>query len=171
MSSLKRKGEMSAERLISACRWFEELPNAQSENALSVEDADAIVAAAVAKAEQLGQANLGDRIAASISRIKEETTAERFTRLTALVETKFGKGILPENVVPHLRKAIQFRGRTAHGHFNPASEEEYRAFSKATHAMEALCTLLTAVDLPIPEAGISRVGSNPPVRDYHAAFE
>ena len=171
MSSLKRKGEISAERLISACRWFEELPNAQSENALSAEDAEAIVSAAVSKAEQLGQANLGDRIAASISKIKEETAAEKFTRLTALVKAKFGKGILPENAVSHLRKAIQFRGRTAHGHFNPASEEEYRAFSKATRAMEALCILLTAVDLPIPEVGIRRVGSNPTVRDYHAAYE
>lgn len=171
MSSLKCKGEISVERLITACRWFEELPNAQSKDALSSEDSDAIIAAAVSKAEEIGRNNLSNRIASSISKIKEETAAERFTRLTALVESTFGKGILPENAVSHLKKAIRFRGRTAHGHFNPANEEEYRAFSKATHAMEALCVLLTAVDLPILKSSISRIASNPPVRDYLIAYE
>lgn len=171
MSSLRRKDEISAERLMIACRWFEELPNARSKDALSAEDADAIVAAAYSRAVELGRGSVRDRIAASISRIKEETAAERFSRLIGLVENKFGKEIFPDNAVSHLKNAIQFRGRAAHGHFNPTSEREYRAFSKAIHAMEALCVLLTGVELPIPESGLERMRRNPPVRDYRTASE
>jgi ApeA N-terminal domain 1 len=171
MSSLKLKGETSAERLLSACKWFEELPNAKSDNALSTKDTNAIVAAAISKAEELGKANLGDRIATSISRIKEETAAARFKRLIDMVEVKFGKGILPDNAMSHLKNANKFRGQTAHGHFTPANNEEFRAFSKAIRAMEALCVLLTAIDLPIAQSGISRIASNPPLRDYRNAYE
>ncbi|MDJ1463416.1 hypothetical protein [Nitratireductor sp. GZWM139] len=172
MTSFGFKGVISAERLINACKWFEELPNAKSNNALSPKDIEAITAAAAAKAEQLGHAStIRERIATSIARVKEETAAERFTRLMALVEERFGKGIFPGNAISHLRRAIQFRGRTAHGHFHPASADEYRAFSKSTRAMEALCYLLNALDLPISPDGAERVRNNPLVRDYHEAYE
>jgi len=47
-----------------------------------------------------------------------------------MVETKFGKGVLPDETVDHLKRAINFRGKSAHGHFNPESDAEFRAFSK-----------------------------------------
>lgn len=172
MSSFGLKNVMSAERLINACRWCEELPNAQSRNAISQSDIETIAAVAASEAEGLGHdAAIRERIASAIKRIKEESAAERLARLVALVEDKFGEGVLSENAVIHLRQAIRFRGKTAHGHFTPESDEEYRAFCKSVRAMEALCYLLTAIDLPILREGFGRVWANPLVRDYRLSYE
>jgi hypothetical protein len=172
MTSFALKNVISAERLINACRWFEEIPTTQSQNAVSSKDIVIISAAATQNAQEIGyESAICERIASAIKWVKAETSEERFRRLVARVEGKFGKGVLPENAVAHLKRAIQFRGKTAHGHFKPASEEEFAAFSKSTRAMEALCYLLTALDLPISSEGLARVGSNPVVSDYRRAFE
>jgi hypothetical protein len=172
MTSFALKNVMSAERLINACRWLEEIPTAQSKNAISSKDIDEISTAATLKANQIGYSPvIHERIANAIKRIKAESSETRFTRLVATIEEKFGKGILPEKAVAHLKRAIQFRGRTAHGHFKPTNDKEFAAFVKSTRAMEALCYLLTALDLPISTAGLGRTGSNPIVRDYRDAFE
>jgi hypothetical protein len=172
MNSFALKNVVSAERLITACRWLQEIPTAQSQNAISSEDMIEISAAATWKAQELGyEATISKRIANAVMWVKKESSEERFSRLVAMVEKTFGKGIFPENVVAHLRRAVQFRGKTAHGHFSPANEGEFIAFSKSTRAMEALCYLLTALDLPISSKGLARVGANPVVRNYRRAFE
>jgi hypothetical protein len=167
VTSFALKGTMSAERIINACRWLENVPIAQSNNAISKKDVKAIAAAATQKAEELGHdPHIRRRIANAIQWVKAESAEERFTRLVAKIEEKFGKDVLPENVVAHLRRAVQFRARAAHGHFNPESEEEFSSFAKSTRAMEAFCYLLTALDLPISVKGLERARSNPVVRDY-----
>lgn len=172
MTSFAFKRVISAERLINACRWFEDIPIAKPHNVLSDDDIEAIAAAATKKAEELRQLqNIRERIAGAIKRIKAESAEEQFTRLVAKIEEKFGKGILPENAVTHLKRANEFRGKTAHGHFDSKSDEETLAFSKSTQAMEALCYLLTALDLPISTEGLERVKSNPVVRDYLLSYE
>lgn len=172
MTSLGLKHVVSAERLITACRWLEEIPIARSREALSSDEVAQIAQAALAKAEELGHSSaIKDRIAGAVSRVKSESGDERFTRLVALVEDKFGKGTLPEQAVQHLKQAMKFRGKVAHGHFHPESDEDYRAFNKSTHAVEALCHLLMAVDLPVPRDGLSRMASNPVIRDYHQAYD
>ena len=70
----------------------------------------------------------------------------------------------------HLKRAIDFRGKSAHGHFSPSDESEFRAFVKSICAMEALCFLLTAYDLPIHAAGIKRAHFHPFISDYGRAF-
>jgi hypothetical protein len=155
------KNIISAERLINACRWFEEIPTSQSQNAMSINDIDEIANVATRKAQELGyESAIRKRIANAITWVKAESSEARFNRLVAKVETKFGKGVLAENAVTHFN-----------GHFKPASEKEFAAFSKSIRAMEALCYLLTAMDLPISSKGLTRTGSNPVVRNYRDAFE
>jgi hypothetical protein len=93
------------------------------------------------------------------------------SRLLASVEEKFGRGVLPGDAISHLKRALALRGKSAHGHFNPENEREFRAFVKSVRAMEALCYLLTAQDLPISEAGIQRVRDNRLIRDYRASHD
>ncbi len=172
MQSFGLRNVISAERLINACRWLEEIPLSEAKNALSDSEIDIISTAAATKAKELGHPPIiQDRIASAVSRIKAESAEQRFTRLVNIVEGRFGKGVLDENIVSHLRRAIQFRGRIAHGHFNPKSDAEFTAFSKSIHAIEALCYLLIAVTLPISEAGRHRTGANPIVQDYRMAYE
>lgn len=166
MGSLGMKNVMTSERLLNACRWFEEIPISKAKNILSEDHIAAISTAAAAKAEELGYAPaINKRIAGSIARIKSESAEEQFTRLIATVGEKFATDILPNDAVNCLTRAVRFRGKSAHGHFNPESEDEYNTFSASTRVMEALCCLLTAIDLPISKAGIERIAFNPLVRD------
>src|SRR5882757_56345 len=172
ITSFGLKNVVSSERLLNACRWLEEVPIAKAQPVLSISEIDAIVTVATAKAQELGHdAAIGERIAGAIRWIRAETAEQQFKRLIGTVERKFGRGILPDEAVEHLKRAINFRGKSAHGHFNPESDAEFRAFSKSTRAMEALCYLLTTLELPISEEGLTRVGSNPVLRDYRMAYD
>jgi hypothetical protein len=172
MSSFGMENVMSAERLLNACRWFEEIPTTQAQNALSDEDVEMISATATKTAQGLGYPPaIQRRIAGAIKRLKSESSEERFRRLVAMIEEKFGKGILAKDAVAHLKRAIEFRGKAAHGRFSPESDNEFRAFSNSTLAMEAICYLLTALDLPISNTGIARIGYNPLVRNYLLAYD
>ncbi|SPP92833.1 hypothetical protein [Bradyrhizobium vignae] len=166
------KNVVSSERLLNACRWFEDIAIGKAQPVLSASDVDAIAAIAAAKAQELGhEAGIGERVAGAIRWIRAETAEQQFRRLIGTVEARFGKGIMPEEAVEHLKRAISFRGKSAHGHFNPESDAQFRQFSKSTRAMESLCYLLTALELPIPEPGLSRVGANPILRDYRMAYD
>ena len=72
MNSFALKNVVSAERLITACRWLEEVPTAQSRNAILNRDIVEISAAAARKAQELGyKSTISDRIANAISWVKE----------------------------------------------------------------------------------------------------
>ncbi|CAN1721737.1 ApeA N-terminal domain-containing protein [Hyphomicrobium sp. 1Nfss2.1] len=171
MTSLSLRNVSSPERLINACRWFEDIPIAQTNDLLSQEEIDQIAGVASRKAEELGHSELSiGRIAGAIRLVRAESVEQRFARLVAMVEAKFGRGVLGDEPVVHLKRAVQLRGKVAHGHFTAKDQSEFRSFSKCTLAMEALCYLLSAYDLPISNDGISRIGMNPIVRDYRNAY-
>jgi hypothetical protein len=171
MTGFGLKHVVSSERLLNACRWLEDIPIAKAQPVLSASDIDAIAAAAAAKAQELGHdAAISERVAGAVRWIRSETSEQLFTRLVGTVERRFGK-VMPNEAVEHLKRAISFRGKSAHGHFNPESDAQFRAFSKSTRAMESLCYLLTALELPIPEKGVSRTGSNSVLRDYRMAYD
>jgi hypothetical protein len=164
---LEKKNEITAERLVHACRWLEEIPLAAVRQAISDDDVDAISAAAAQAANSRGLAtDIRHRIAGSIKRLKAETTEEQFRRLVKMVQEKFGSNCLSDGVLPHLKRAINLRGKAAHGHYCPDDDAEFRDFCKSITALEALCILLTAYDLPINAEGIRRMNYNPVVRDY-----
>jgi hypothetical protein len=172
MVSFGLRNVVSPERLLNACRWLEDIPIAKAQLVLSNSDIDMIAATATAKAQELGHGPaIGERIAGAIRWIRAETAEQQFKRLIGTVEAKFGNEILPPEAVDHLKRAINFRGKSAHGHFNPGSDAEFRAFSKSTRAVEALCYLLTALELPISNEGLQRVRSNPVLRDYRLAYD
>jgi ApeA N-terminal domain 1 len=171
MQCLASKGEISADRLLAACKWFEEIPLTKTQGAIADEHLGLIVQTATQKASELGYEKLTERIAGALRYIKTESHEQRFLRLVDRLTEKFGSGILGDAVLADLKRAIAFRGVSAHGHFNPEDEAEFRAFQRAIYAMEALCFLLTAYELPISARGIERARSNPFIRDYSLACE
>lgn len=167
MRSLALNGVISADRLLAACKWFEEIPLTKSENAITDEHIQEIAGIAAEKASSLGYGNeIGKRISGSLKSIKTETHENRFTRLINLIDEKLNLNFSKEEFVAHLMKAQSFRGKVAHGHFSPADEEEFRAFSKSIYAMEALCFLLTSHELPINNDGKERIRNNPFMKNY-----
>lgn len=172
ITSLALTNEISPERLLTACRWFEEIPLTKSAQILSDAQINEIAVAASGKAKELGyQVDIAGRVKGAVKQIKTESSVDRFARLVALVRKRFGDDILPSNVISHLNNAVAFRGRTAHGHFNPSDRSEFLKFSKATCAMEALCHLLTAIELPMNKNGLKRIKSNPVIQSYDRAYE
>ena len=86
---------------------------------------------------------------------------DRFARLVSSVQARFDGANLLDSMIDNLGNARDFRGRVAHGHFAARDENEWRRFDKATLALEALCFLLTARDLPMTDAGRRRIWSHP----------
>lgn len=166
MTGLRRRGEVSSERLIAACRWFEEIPSARGKDAISIEDIGAITKSAVDVARQLGYGDVGHRISSSIKRIKQETNEARFQRLVGVINKRFGPSFLDAKIVGYLKDAISFRGRAAHGNFEPENDKEFRKFAHSTYALEALCFLLMCCELPIRKRAYGRLKDHPFVRDY-----
>lgn len=157
MRSFALKGVISGERLLTACKWLEEIPGAASALAVSSADIDRIASAAAAEADRLGHGAYKSRIAGVIrSQLKTETNAERFERLRKAVASRFGDRALGADIVPLLLQAMQFRGKVAHRHFDPRDEAEHKAFVKSVYAIEALCYLLTIKDLPMSDDGARR---------------
>ena len=62
MGCLAMQHEISAERLLAACRWFEEIPNTKGDQSISDTAIADIAKVAAAKAEQLGYADLSKRV-------------------------------------------------------------------------------------------------------------
>ncbi len=157
MGSLALQRVMSGDRLMTACRWLENIPGADSEMAVSDDDIDAIARVASAEAENRGHKDYQSRIAGVIrSQLKKESNSERFTRLHHSICHKFGNDALEPDIITNLLRAMQFRGRIAHGDFEPDNEAEYRSFARSVYVMEAMCYLLTIRDLPMSLEGIQR---------------
>jgi hypothetical protein len=157
MRSLSLEGVISGERLLTACKWLEEIPGAASALVVSEADIDRIALAAAAEADRLGHTGYRQRIAGVIrGQLKTETNGERFERLEKSIATRLGGTALGSNVVPFLLQAMRFRGKVAHGHFDPKDDDEYKTFVKSVYAMEALCYLLTIKDLPMTDEGAKR---------------
>ena len=172
MGAFRLQSTMSGERLLNACKWLEEIPGADSEMAVSDEDINAIALVAAAEAEKRGHKEYGPRIAGVIrGQLKKESNAERFVRLHKEICARYGDNALPVDAIPHLLKAMQYRGRVAHGHYEHEDEADYQAFAKSVYAMEAICYLLTIKDLPISDEGAKRAAGQPIVANYrHCVF-
>ena len=167
MTCFGLKHENTPERLISACRWLEEIPIAKSQDVLSKSDTAAIANAANAVTKSLGyDLELQRRILNAVLRVKSESSKEYFGRLADLLRRKYGADIVPDSFLNHLVRAMNFRGQSAHGWTTLKDTTDVNAFIECTRAIEALCYLLMAVDLPISTSGLRRIRSNPLVRDY-----
>ena len=167
MGSLGLQRVMSGERLMTACRWLENIPGADSEMAVSKDDINAIAEVAGAEAAKRGHEDYRARIADVIrGQLKKESNGERFARLYKSICDKFGDGALEDKVFSYLLRAMQFRGRVAHGDFEPDNEADYRSFAKSVYAMEALCYLLTIRDLPMSGEGARRATTQQIVANF-----
>lgn len=170
MGCLARQREMSTDRLISACTWFEQIPTSKPLTTISSDDVDRITNCATAMATELGHPSMDIRIRGSLSRLSEETRQDQFARLLNSVREKLGHQSIDDEVIQHLRQAVNFRGKAAHGHLSLDDDEQYRKFAKATYAMEAFCFLLTVKDLPIGQKGIEHLGQSVFLQNYRLSF-
>ena len=169
MHCLASRNEISGDRLLAACNWFAEIPLTRAASAITEEHIAAIAETAAETASRLGYGKLKDRIKGALKPIRTETNEERFSRLVTMVKQKFGPAIIGAAIIMDLKRAMDFRGKSAHGHFSPTDDADLRAFVKSIYAMKGPRFLLTACDLPIDSAGLSRAQSNPFMMNYGIA--
>lgn len=168
IETFRLQNEISAERMLAACKWLEEIPTARHEQAVDDEPVQEIVEAARKSANALGlDEALDQRIGPALSRLKMESHKQRFNRLVKHLNERFNIGFLDEKMTSHLIAAARdFRGKVAHGHFEPKDEQEHLNFIKAILAVEAFCFLMTVSDLPITKGGVERLKYHPAIESY-----
>ncbi|MDX6751940.1 hypothetical protein SH611_19205 [Geminicoccaceae bacterium 1502E] len=167
-ASLLMNRQLSPERLLAACRWFEEIPVEDSRPSISTQHISVIASAAITKARELGYSlEIGNRIEGSLRHIRTESHRERFSRLLNAIATRFGAEIIRPSMLEDLCRAVRLRGKVAHGHFSLGGEADALELYRATLAMEALCFMLTAHDLPLSETNIRNMKSSRILIDYH----
>lgn len=164
---LRLQREISAERMLAACKWLEEVPTAKAVCVIDHSIIKTIADAALQAADELGQDRLKARIPQALERLMLESHRERFERLVAKISDRFGPGVFHEDMPDHLIAAVRdFRGKVAHGHYEPKDDAESEAFARSIFAVESLCLLLTWCDMPMTKDGLNRIKHNPLVEDY-----
>ncbi len=167
MDCLRLQNELSADRLLAACKWLEEIPQARPIQVTNDSTINLISDAAVSQAAKLGYQGLMARIPQSLTRLKFESHRERFDRLLTKITERFGSGVTDNQMTSHLIAALrEFRGKVAHGHYEPKDDEEYQRFIKAIYSIEAICVLLTSFDLPMTDDGLRRIKMHPLIERY-----
>jgi hypothetical protein len=167
MPSLRQIGKLSGDRLMAAFRWFEQIPSAKAIQTLDVGSITRIVNSVKPVILELGLSE--NRVKQALMPLRTENNSGRIVRLVNEVATVFGSSVFPPEVVKHLEAAINFRNRCAHGHFHPVDDNEFKQFHLATAAMEALCFLLIAKQLPLPANVNETFRLAPFVHDYRIA--
>ncbi|GAA0640895.1 hypothetical protein GCM10009424_15160 [Sphingomonas ursincola] len=164
---LRLQREISAERMLAACKWLEEVPTAKAVRVTDDSIVKIIVDAALQAADQLGQDRLKARIPQALERLTLESHRERFERLVTKIADRFGPGVVHKDMPDHLIAALRdFRGKVAHGHYEPQDDAESEAFARSIFAVEALCLLLTCFDMPMTANGLEWIRDNPLVEHY-----
>lgn len=170
LEAMSLSNEMSPNRLINACKWFEQIPSTKPAQVIRDTDAKTIADAANIKAIELGYRSIANRLLGALKAIRTETRAEQISRSVAEITKAFGNSIFDGEINGYLEKAYAFRGQMAHGHFSPETDAAYYEFAKSIHAMESICYLLTIKDLPMTGAGRERIKRLPIVRNYSLSY-
>jgi hypothetical protein len=169
MKSFGHRSTISAERLLVAFRWLEEIPVAAQLSPIKHESVEIIAGRAAEVALELGFSDWIDRIRGALRVLRFESHKDRFTRLVTTLYDRFGSSIVAPEIVTDLVSAIHFRGKVAHGHFQPKSDKEVRNLIRAIAALECLNYLLMLRDLPISEDGIKRIQNSRILSEHRAA--
>lgn len=112
MDCLRLQNEISAERLLAACKWLEEVPSAQPVQVTDDIIIQNIAGTALYAADELGQDRLRARIPQALDRLKLESYRERFDRLVKRLADRFGAGVADKGMPGHLIAALRdFRGQ------------------------------------------------------------
>ncbi len=170
MGCLSRRNQASAERLLNACKWLEELPNASEQSVLDNEVFTRIVRAAQECAKACGYDSLRARIGGGLRSIKLEDGDQRFRRLIGLAWNGYTVPKPPEDMVNDLKRSQKIRGKVAHGYLDFSSSNDAMELSRVTGAVEALCFMLTVRDLPLSDEGRERFPRYRIIEDYEMSW-
>jgi len=161
MGCLWRRNEYSADRLLSACRWLEDIPGVEPLVKMTAADLRKIVENAQSTAREIGRADLDDRIKGSLKRIGLENHEDRFRRVLSRIQLDAISPVTPKKFIKDLVHSQRVRGTAAHTLLQLEDENEKTRLYDAIEAVEALCFLLTIGRWPKAKDNIIRL------REHH----
>lgn len=171
MAYLRHRGTIGPDRLLNACKCLERIPGAESLGVVDNEDVQKVIEAAQNAASNLGHSHLSERLAFAIRRVGNEDHETRFQRLlSGLLGGRLIQREPSERMISDLKKAMHLRGHAAHSTLHANTDKEFQTLARAISAVECLCFLLLASDLPISQAGKERLHGNPIMSDYVNAY-
>lgn len=164
--ALALRGQLSADPVLAAARWFERLPPHQEERIVSEASLSRIAKSAAAKAEEIGESQSAERILGAIKKIGLESHKERCRRIVnhLLRETAAIKD--EEKTVKALCTFRGTRGKAAHGPLVFCKKEGVEKVQKEVAAVEAICFLSILLSFRPQAAAIKRVRRNPILRSH-----
>lgn len=169
MGALERRNEVSAERLLNACKWLEQLPNALPNQVIDKGVVSNIAAAAIKCAGQNGLSELSARINGCLRTVGLESRAQHFIRLLSLAWGDYHMPRPVSDMVSDLMGSQKLRGKAAHGNLDLRGDGDFQNAARYIESLEALCFLLILQDLPLNEGGKGRLMSHRLIETYHLA--
>lgn len=166
MSFLNQRRTIGADRLLAACKCLEQIPGTENQKVLDDDDIDEIISAAQTEADKLGHGKLNARIRMSLQRVGTEDHEARFSRLYQHALNGHASVRPFASVVTDLKNAMRLRGHAAHRALHTDTDVEFQTLVRAVSAVECLCFLLLARELPLSNQGKDRLFRNRLVADY-----
>lgn len=166
MACLEATEEISSERMLTAWRWFERLPDAKEENVLDAQAIAPLVDAAFAVAQQQGLDISKGRIKGSLKVLCKEGLEQRLRRLVASAMRGTDMGDIWASMVKDIVAGRDIRGAASHGNLSHSGQQGAVQRALSASATEAFCFLFTARDLPLTSARRERLRHHPLVAAY-----
>lgn len=157
---------MSPARLLNATRWIEATPGMKPVPAMAENHILALSRLVNRHAVKFGYNAITGRLRNSMRQIANEQNAQRFTRLVSELKAFYGHQVVGDDLAEWVAEAFTWRGKAAHRPMIGNTEAEYERFAKATHAAECFAYLMLLRDLPMSDAGRTRIVSAELVEIY-----
>lgn len=166
MACLGSTEEMFSERILTAWRWFERLPDTEERKVLDPLTIKPLADAAFAVAQEQGLDISRKRIDGSLRALCKESFEQRIRRLVASAMRGTDIGGIWTEMTRDISAGREIRGAAAHGNTAKPGQQEAVQRALSASATEAFCFLFTARDLPLTPARRERLKHHPLVTDY-----
>lgn len=168
LAALRRFNNVSAERALDACRWYEVIERAAPGDRNDERPAamDKVADAAVAKAIECKLEGYEAWIRDRLSAVRGEPRKMRVSRLAEGINDWLGDDLFDDTGIDMIMAAYAARHRTGHGTLGPLRGMGVRKLWGDIVAMETFCALRTVADLPFSGNGMTWLRMHPLVRAF-----
>lgn len=149
---LLAKNEVSHNRILSAYKWFEHLPNAKKVDAIDDKAAYEVALAAQERADSLNlDIDVKGRFVGFAKTIKTESYNQHIERVIRRLRNSFKIINDFPSLLDDIKGGREYRGRAAHSHVIDYDDKDFQNYVNSIESLEFLSFLLTIEDLGLDE--------------------
>ncbi|MCH8466316.1 MAG: hypothetical protein LAT78_07095 [Roseinatronobacter sp.] len=155
----KLRGELSSERLLSACKWLESIAIANHQKIVDEGAYSQWLRAILEKSKYFNLDIEASRIVGAVRVLQNESHRVRFKRLVdniVSIDARFQR-VAVDIFVQDLINSQRLRGKAAHSDIDLKNSDDIDEVARAIYAVEALCIQLTMLELPWSDTARARL--------------